>query len=144
MMDMNALTPRSEDTRLERIEKHLLRARAYLPARDDFLVKRAQQIRNKDAKKRGIDPPEDLITLHLTGGSKWSFYEFMEFKEYQMAWDELEWAYQRYCAMRRIGGGKDEWPDPDDIGASRTVFWHAMASAAREMMHDSERPAWAW
>jgi hypothetical protein len=143
--DMNALCPRAGDTRIERIKKHLMRAREYLPANDAFLVKRAQQIRDKDAKKAGIDPPDKLITIHLSGsGKQWSFYEFVEINELELAWDELEWAFQRYAAMIRIGGGNmpcfKDFPDPHDIGASKSAFWHSMAMAAREMMHDEKEP----
>lgn len=139
MVDMNALVPKDTDTKWERVIKHLKRARIYLPADDEFLVKRAQQIRDKKAKKEGIDPPENLITLHLSaGGKQWSFYEYIETNELRSAWDELKWAYDRYSAMIRIGGGNmecfKEWPDPHDIGASRSMFWHDMALAAREMM----------
>ena len=137
--DMNALCPWPGDSHSERIRKYLLRAREYLPADDTFLVERAQQIWDKDAKKRGIDPSESRYSIHLDN-SGWSFYKFVGAEEFQLAWDELEWAFQRYSAMIRIGGGNmpcfKDFPDPHDIGASKSAFWHSMASAAREMLDE--------
>ncbi len=113
------------------VKDHLRLARKCFPATDKFLERRAKQINEQMIEKQGLDP--DRFPDHLSETGRWSFYEYFEADELKLAWTELQWGVDRYEAMRRIGGANGNWPDPLDNGASRAMFWHHMAMAARGM-----------
>ena len=138
------LIPRKEDTKWERIIKHLKHARLILPLTDERMAEIVKQNQAKKAKKENAP---GLITRHMGKGG-WSFNEYLENNEFMLAWDELKWACERYEARIRIGGnwncakcGRMDWQDPHDIGGRRSMFWHEMSLAAREMMEDGDEPA---